>query len=149
MTIFSSWLESTVSEYNIYECVLSIIVGVSRVSQNEEESFSPVVSDTIVSSNKLVIGKTHKGVAFMLSLTVSKIDEVPLGVLTLMLEILDDVGISSSKHIVVGISSEVIESLTICPNSQNSVTQSPEIFIVFLVVEGESESDVPLLSVIS
>ena len=75
--------------------------------------------------------------------TVSKVNEVPLNILTIVGNSIISIGITTHLHVTVVISGRVIVKVRMKEYTKSSVTKSRGILIVWLVVYCESELGVP------
>jgi len=66
------------------------------------------------------------------------IDEMPFSCQFVMIDILILVGVTSSIHIGISISGEVVEGV-VEPTSKYSITKSSTVLVISLIVKGESE----------
>jgi hypothetical protein len=128
---------------------LTVEILVSGISQDEEEFLGIIMSKILIGGNETLLGQVDKDLSTVLSLTVTKVDEVPLGVLSLMLQILNDVGISFSNHVLVGVCGCVIELILMGEKCQYSISHSLEVEILWLVIDSESESQVPVCDIVA
>jgi len=66
---------------------------------------------------------------------ISIVDEMPSENLILMLEVLDNVSISSSVHVYVCRGWAVIEKSSVGPNSKNSVSDSTSVLVIWFIID--------------
>lgn len=82
--------------------------------------------------------------SFSLHSTVSKVKEMPWYSCAVILNILDDVGITPSDHICVRVCGIMVVVLFVCKYSQCSISQSGIILVIRSIIHSQSEYTVPI-----
>jgi len=93
--------------------------------------------------------KFQEGKCLTLCLTVTEVNEMPSSISAIVIEILDDVSVTFTVHAFVCVSWEMIELSNVSESSQSTITKSFIVFVIFTIVDRQTENQMPIIDVIT
>lgn len=121
---FVSWYKCCFSEIDIHESQLTVVVLVSSISESEEEFLSNIMVDVgeVQSGGTRLEFEIHE--CSLGGFRVSIVDEMPSENLVSMREVLNDISITCSIHVIIAVSGAMVVQGLVCPHRESAISES-------------------------